>query len=95
MAHAQTVQPQTLPADHKPLQWNDKGRWSLKLDMNEVAGHAMGLRDVQAGAYYHLTPSLRVGGAFTFSDEQPNLVDQTSRPQAQAPRVKLETSFKF
>jgi len=94
LAHAESAQNQLLQPEHKTLQWNDKGRWTLKLDMSEPAGRNMQLRDVQAGAYYHLTPSLRVGGAVTFGDEslQP---DHTTLPQTQAPRVKLETSFKF
>ncbi len=79
---------------HKTLQWDDKGRWSLKLDMNEPAGRTMQLRDVQAGAYYHVTPSLKVGGAVSLGDE-PAQPDRNTLPQAQAPRVRLETRFKF
>lgn len=92
---AQSTQNQILQSDHKTLPWNDKSRWSLKLDMSEPpAGHGAELRDVQAGAYYHLTPSLRVGGAVSFG-EQPLQPNPYILPQAQAPRVKLETSFKF
>ena len=79
---------------HKTLQWDDKGRWSLKLDMNEPAGRGMQLRDVQAGAYYHVTPSLKFGGAVSLGDE-PLVPDRNALPQAQAPRVRLETRFKF
>ena len=79
---------------HKTLQWDDKGHWSLKLDMNEPAGRGMQLRDVQAGAYYHVTPSLHVGGAVSLGDE-PSGPDRNNLPQNQAPRVKLETRFKF
>ncbi len=79
---------------HKTLQWDDKGHWSLKLDMNEPAGRGMQLRDVQAGAYYHVTPSLHVGGAVSLGDE-PSSPDRNNLPQNQAPRVKLETRFKF
>jgi hypothetical protein len=78
----------------KSLQWDDKGHWSLKLDMNEPMGRTMQLRDVQAGAYYHITPSLRVGGAVSLGDEQLQ-TDRSTLPQNQAPRVKLETRFKF
>jgi hypothetical protein len=79
------------PAHHM-FQWDQKGRWSLKLDMSEPVDRGMQLRDVQAGAYYRVTPSLRVGGAVSLGDAQP---DRSTLPQAQAPRVKLETSFKF
>jgi hypothetical protein len=79
---------------HRSLQWDQKGRWGLKLDMNEPAGRVMQLRDVQAGAYYRVTPSLRVGGAVSFSD-QPAQLDRSPLPTTQAPQVKLETTFKF
>ena len=79
---------------HKSLQWDQKGRWGLKLDMVQPVGREMQLRDVQAGAYYRVTPSLRVGGAVSLSNEadQP---DHTTLPSAQSPQVKLETTFKF
>jgi hypothetical protein len=79
---------------HHFFQWDQKGRWSLKLDMAQPAGRDMQPRDVQAGAYYHVTPSLRVGGAVSFGDS-PSQPSRTDLPQDQAPRVKLETSFKF
>ena len=44
------------------FQWDQKGRWSLRLDMSQPFGRDMQMRDVQAGAYYRVTPSLRVGG---------------------------------
>jgi len=97
LARAESSPPELLPqAQHKTLQWDAKGRWSLKLDMNEQAVRGMELRDVQAGAYYHLTPSLRVGGAVSFGDDLLQ-ADHNNLPQVpvQAPRVKLETSFKF
>jgi hypothetical protein len=81
-------------ATHRSFQWNQRGRWSLRLDMSQPVGRDMQLRDVQAGAYYHLTPSLRVGGAVSLGDT-PSQPDHTPLPQTQAPRVKLETSFKF
>jgi len=83
------------PPAHKSLQWDQKGRWGLKLDMNEPVGREMQLRDVQAGAYYRVTPSLRVGGAVSLSN-QPAIPDHTAVPaNAQGPQVKLETTFKF
>ena len=49
-------------------------------------------RDVQAGAYYKITPSFRVGGAVSLG----SMTDpQTVIPADKAPKVKLETGFKF
>jgi hypothetical protein len=83
------------PPAHKSLQWDQKGRWGLKLDMTEPVGREMQLRDVQAGAFYRVTPSLRVGGAVSLSN-QPIAPDHTAVPaNAQSPQLKLETTFKF
>jgi len=78
---------------HKSLQFDQK-RWGLHLDMSEPVGREMQLRDIQAGAFFKLTPSLRVGGAVAFAD-QPTQPDRTSLPTTQTPRVRLETTFKF
>ena len=80
------------PARHS-LQWDKKG-WTLKLEMTEPVGRDLQARDVQAGAYYHITPRLRVGGAVAFGDT-PSTPDRSNLPQTQSPRVRLETNFKF
>ena len=82
------------PPSEKSFFWDQKGHWGLKLDMAQPVGRDMQLRDVQAGAYYHLTPSLHVGGSVSLGDEQ--VAPDRNLPQTQqAPRVKLETRFKF
>jgi hypothetical protein len=80
------------PVRHS-LQW-DKKRWTLRFEMTEPVGRDLQARDIQAGAYYHITPSLRVGGAVSFGDA-PSTPDRSNLPQTQAPRVRLETNFKF
>jgi hypothetical protein len=72
----------------------DQNRWGLHLDMVEPVGRDLQLRDLQAGAFFKLTPSLRVGGAVAFAD-QPTQPDRSSLPTTQTPRVRLETTFKF
>lgn len=89
-------QPQWGPQPaHKLFQWDQKGHWGLKLDLSEPIGRDMQLRDVEAGAYFHVTPKLRIGGSVSLGDS--SLIDRTMLipQQSQAPRVKLETSFKF
>lgn len=79
---------------HKALQWdNRKGRWGLKLDYDQSTIRDMGWNDVQAGAYYKVTPSLRVGGAVSMTTPQQNISPNVQ--QDKAPGVKLESSFKF
>jgi hypothetical protein len=79
---------------HKSVEWDAKKRWGLKLDLSEPVGRDMQLRDVQAGAYFKVTPSLRVGGAVALGDS--TAPDHTTPlPQTTSPRVRLETNFKF
>jgi hypothetical protein len=81
---------------HHSLQWvgDKRGRIILKLDMTQPVGRDMQARDVQAGAYYRITPSLRIGGAISLGDA-PSAPDRSNLPQTQAPRVRFETNFKF
>lgn len=80
----------------KSLQWdNKKGKWGLKLDLDQPANRELEGRDVQAGAYYSVTPSIRVGGAVALGDSNPALAARKNEIQEPAPRVKLETAFKF
>lgn len=77
----------------RSLQWNDKARWGLKLDLNQPARRDLQLKDIQAGAFYRLTPSLQVGGAVSLGDSA--RLTRDTAPEDQAPRVRLETAFKF
>lgn len=53
------------------------------------------LNDIQAGAYYKITPSLRVGGAFAFGSQAVVPGPKPNTPENSQPRVQLETKFKF
>jgi hypothetical protein len=80
---------------HKSFEWDSsKSRWGLKLDLDQPGYREMDLNNVQAGAYYKLTPSLRVGGVVSLGDPAAS-VPRDVAPQPPAPRVRLETAFKF
>lgn len=80
----------------KQLKWDaKKGKWGLKLDLDQPANRELEMKDVQAGAYYSVTPSIRVGGAVALGDNNPALAARKNELQEPAPRVKLETAFKF
>jgi hypothetical protein len=81
----------------KSLKWDArKGRWGLTLNLEQTDTRESTWNDVQAGAYYKITPSLRVGGAVALGDEQPLNADvKKLKPGESAPRVRLETAFKF
>jgi hypothetical protein len=83
------------PGANKILKYDaSKGRFGLTLELQQQDVREQTLGDVQAGAYYRITPSLRVGGSVALG-EQP-LVQGVEPPRAaEQPKVRLETKFKF
>lgn len=89
---------QFAPLDgRKTLQFDaSKGRWGLKLDLDQPTTRDMQLQDVRAGAFFKVTPSLRVGGAVALGDQTARPLLRKNEPlETAAPRVRLETAFKF
>jgi hypothetical protein len=77
------------------LEWNArKGRWGLKLNMEQHTDRDMQWEDVQPGVFYRLTPRLHIGGAVSLAPDE-ILTSPIGDPQLPAPRVRLETTFKF
>jgi len=92
--HADTSSP--ITAGTQVLKWDAaKGRWGLTLNLQQPDARQTTLNDIQAGAYYKITPALRVGGAFAFGDQQPIQGPKPNTPDTSQPRVQLETKFKF
>jgi len=82
------------PGGRRTLVWDArKGRWGLMLDITPRAGIDAQARDVEAGAFFRVTPQLRVGGAVGVG---PQLAPVRKPGDSdEAPRVRLETAFKF
>lgn len=77
---------------NKILKWDTrKGRWGLKLDLGSKADQ---WKDVEAGAFFRITPSLRVGGALGLENTKDAPVTKRGEEEA-APKVRLEGAFKF
>lgn len=104
-AHAQTTKKATDftvrsetsagPQGNKSLKWDTrKGRWGVSLNVDQRAERDTQWNDVQAGAYFRVTPSLRVGGAVALGEKETPSFKKTE-PQESAPRVRLETAFRF
>ena len=82
-------------APHRTLQWDArKGRWGLNAELTQPVGRDPAWGDTRIGAYYRVTPGLRTGVGVTLRLEQPP-DPRALMPQEPAPRVRLETSFKF
>lgn len=82
----------------KIYQFDLKGKWGLKFDVNQPESRPSGFNDVDAGAFYKLSPSLRVGGTVGFGEKTEAFKPEPSsgaQSNTSHPRVRLETTFKF
>ena len=79
---------------HHTLQWDARtGRWGLNLDMSQPADRDVSWRDARIGLTYRVSPGVHTGVGFTLGPE--TTPDGRRLDQGQAPRVRLETTFKF
>lgn len=76
------------------LEWLTGDRWGLSFgfDSREV-NRSSELDGVRAGAFFRLTPRVRVGGELGYiaADDSPVLNSQ----DGEAPQVKVESAFRF
>jgi hypothetical protein len=72
-----------------------RGRWGLMLNMQQPDSRGIVASDIQAGAYYRVTPSLRVGVGGALGDPQLLNGPRKITPDEAQPRVQFETRFKF
>lgn len=78
------------------LKWDAaKGKWGLTFNLQQPGTRETTLNDIQAGAYYKITPALRVGGAFALGAQTVVPGPKPNTPDNSQPRVQLETKFKF
>lgn len=77
-------------------QFDLPGRWGFKFDVNQPERSPPGANDIDAGAFFKVTPSVRVGGSVGLGERSRNLkpVPQ-NRDDDKQPRVRLETTLKF
>jgi hypothetical protein len=93
-----TVHAETSPLSPgtQVMKWDAaKGHWGVMLNVQQPEARAATANDIQAGAYYRITPSLRVGGSLAFGEQQVVPGPKLNPADAGQPRVQLETKFKF
>jgi hypothetical protein len=84
------------PQGTKSLKWDARaGRWGVTLNLDQPTNRDAQLNDIQAGAYFRVTPSLRIGGAVALGEQPGAPAYKKTEAQDGAPRVRLETAFKF
>jgi hypothetical protein len=72
-----------------------KGRWGVKIDVNQTQSRPSGWSDVDAGAFFKVTPALRVGGTVGFGPKTNSFQPSPAPSPKVQPRVRVETNFKF
>jgi hypothetical protein len=87
--------PYTGPETRSTMEWEGRGRWGVKLRLDQPTTRPAQTKDVEAGAYYKVTPSFHIGGAVGLSDKPQAPDAPASQDDQVAPRVKLETTLKF
>jgi hypothetical protein len=83
------------PAPHRTLQLDSRtGRWGLSLDMAQPGDRDVQGRDTRVGVTYRVAPGFHTGvGVALGSEETPD--GRRIDNDGAAPRVQLETNFKF
>lgn len=76
------------------LEMDASRRFGLKLEIQQPVTRPTELKDMEAGAFYKLTPSLRLGGTVGVTDAAAPTADKPD-PARTTPRVRLGASFKF
>lgn len=79
----------------RSYQYRVKGRWGVAVDVNQTANHPAGWNDVDAGAFYKLSPSVRVGGLVGYGQKSLGMAPVAQDPNKAQPRVKIETNLRF
>ena len=96
LAEAQAAQQRTAPpAPRRGLRWYDTGRWGLNFNMNQPVGRETQWGDVEAGAYYSVTPRLSVGAAAGLARPEQDPARAPESDSRSQPRIRLESIFKF
>lgn len=106
-ASAQTRAPQVSVAEaaaaraaaqqtqRRGLPLNDSGRWGIDFSLSQPQGRDAQWGDVAAGAYYRVSPRLRVGASAGLSEPPVDPARPAQDSSRSQPRVRLESIFRF
>ncbi|MFN3352265.1 MAG: NtrZ family periplasmic regulatory protein [Brevundimonas sp.] len=79
----------------RSLRFNENGRWSLNLNMQQPVGRETEWGDVEAGAYYRVNPRLRLGASAGLGRPETDPARAAESDRRAQPRVRLESIFRF
>lgn len=91
-AAAGRAQPQT---QRRGLRLNDSGRWGIDFSLSQPEGADAQWGDVEAGAYYRVSPRLRVGASAGLAEPPVDPARPAQDSNRSQGRVRLESTFRF
>lgn len=80
---------------HRALRVDRSGRWSVDFSLDPSLSDPARVGDVGAGAYYRVNPRLRVGASAGLVEGPENPARPVQNSRDVAPRVRLESTFRF
>ena len=94
LSEAQAARSAAAPAQSR-LRFTERGRWGLDLNLSQPVGRESNLGDVEAGAYYRVSPRLRVGASAGLAEPEADPARPPQTDRRTAPRFRLESIFRF
>jgi hypothetical protein len=79
----------------RALRVDRSGRWSVDFSLNPSSTDPQRVGDVGAGAYFSVNPRLRVGASAGLVEEPVDPARRDGTERSTAPRVRLESTFRF
>ena len=85
-----------VESDSFGLAWSGSGRWGLTLDVTRRNENpVLPEEEINAGAYFQLTPRFRFGGGIRLTDKAVNPSTQWAEENEGEADVRIESAFSF
>jgi hypothetical protein len=95
LTEAQAARAAAAQPGSSRLRFTERGRWGLDLNLSQPVGRERNLGDLEAGAYYRVSPRLRVGAAAGLAEPESDPARAPQTDRRAAPRFRLESIFRF
>lgn len=93
---APTLTNKNLNNGSRLIELDMKNRWGFKFEIAQPLQEQAKPNDIDAGAYFRLTPNVRIGGSVGLGEKTNHFrPEETKKDDEKKPRVRLETQFKF
>ena len=78
------------------LNWSSTGRWGLTLDVTRrTENPVLPQEEIDAGAYFQVTPRLRLGGGIRFRGDDVTDTNRWTGNEDRETDVRIESAFSF